>query len=491
MKSLLFNPEYHLRQDGNRVILFSDDEISEISEEWFSFIHPFHAMMLSLFDGQKSYHEELEQCAFFFNLPFHKMEKIVNHFLDKDHWFTIKSGNSLINFPRNILLQVELGSQKRKDQPSPNEFKYLGNPDYKTVRLSYPISINMELTMKCYTNCLYCYANRNLRDKSMLTMSEIKNVIKQAKQNGVYHIDINGGDVLLHPDIKEILYELVVNGYSPLVSTKTILSKDIIDYIISLKKVRLQISLDSVNPEVLHKLIGAPFNYITEMSKALAYLSKLQFSTQINVVLTKYNSDIADIQKLLDYIARYKTIKEVRFNPCGCSLYKKGFKEMILSARQMQSILTKIEEMKINYPDLIIKFSSFDNKEDYGKQYRKNLFFKRALCTGGTRSAILLPNGDMTICEELYDYPQFILGNVRKNSIEEVWNSAKAINLYKSPVNSDSASVCKDCSSQTECRMGIGVCWKLVLMAYGAERWDYPDPRCPSAPEPYNDFWYE
>lgn len=491
MKSILFNPEYHLRQDGNRVILFSDEEVSEVSEEWFSFIHPFHAMMLSFFDGQKTYSEEVEQCATFFNLTITKMEGIVRRFLFKEKWFTIKSGEDFVNFPKNTLIVVERGSQKRKEKYSPKEFEFLGNPDYETVRLSYPISLNIELTMKCYTNCIYCYANRNLKDKSMLSLAEIKDVIKQAKQNGVYQIDINGGDVLLHPNINEILHELVINGFSPLVSTKTILTKDIIDYIKYLKKVRLQISLDSVNPEVLHKLIKVPSNYITKMSKALEYLSKKHVKTQINVVLTKYNSDITGIKRLLDYIAKYDAIKDIRFNPCGCSLYKTNFREIILSSKEMHFVLEEIEKIKENYPSLNIMFSSYDDKSEYACDNREYLFKKRALCTGGTRAAVLLPNGDLTICEELYDNPHFILGNIRNKSIKEIWNSSKAMKLYQTPVNEDSKSPCKICSFQKECRTGVGVCWKLVLMAYGEDNWDYPDPRCPSAPEPYNDFCYE
>ncbi|MDE5561210.1 MAG: radical SAM protein [Bacteroidaceae bacterium] len=491
MKSVVFNPEYHLRQDGSRVILFSDAEVSDASEEWFSFIHPFHAMMFSFFDGQRTYIEELEQCATFFNIPFYKMEEIVNRFLNKQHWFTIRSGNHLMNFPKNVLLQVEQRSQEAKKRYTPNDFKYIGSPDYDTIRLKYPISINMELTMKCYVNCVYCYANRNLRDRAMLTMSEIRNVITQAKQNGVFNIDVNGGDVLLHPNIKEILQELVNNGYSPLVSTKAILTKDMMDYIVSLKKVRMQISLDSVNKDVLHKLIGVPDSYITDMSSMLEYLSKKQAKIQINVVLTKYNSSIVGIKDLLDYIAKYCTVKEVRFSPCGCSLYKKNFEELVLSSKQMQIVLTKIEELSQNYPNLKIKVSSFDKKSEYISDTKEEIFQGRALCTGGTRTAVLLPNGDMTICEELYDNPHFVLGNVRKHTIEEIWNSPKAVELYKSPIKENSTSTCNKCISQHECRTKIGVCWKLVLMAYGTEQWDYPDPRCPKAPLPFNRFYYE
>ncbi len=357
MKSIIFNPEYHLRQDGNRVILFSDEDVSEVSEDWFSFIHPLHAMMFSFFNGQSAAESEVEQCSRFFNLPLQKMKDNISCFLDKPHWNSIRSGNQWINFPKNVLLSVDVGSVTRKELYSPTDFKYFGPPDYNTVRLSYPISINMELTMKCYANCIYCYANRDLKDKYMLSLDEIRRVIREAKKNGVYNIDINGGDVLLHPHIKEVLSELTDNGYTPLVSTKMVPSKDIIDYILSLKHVRLQISLDSARPEILRKLIGVPLDYLPKMSKALEYLTNQEANIQINVVLTKYNSSIEDIKHLFDYLSAYNTVKAVRFNPCGYSLYKKGFKELIVSAEQMNQTLSEIENLKAYYPNIKINTS--------------------------------------------------------------------------------------------------------------------------------------
>lgn len=492
MKSIIFNPEYHLRQDGNRVILFSDDDVSNTSEDWFSFIHPLHAMMFSFFNGQSDAESEIERCSRFFNLPLQKMKNIISCFLDKPHWNSIRSGNQWINFPKNVLLSVDAGSITRKELYSPTDFKYFGPPDYNTVRLNYPISINMELTMKCYANCIYCYANRDLKDKYMLSLYEIRRVIKEAKENGVYNIDINGGDVLIHPHIKEILHELADNGYTPLVSTKMVPSKDIIDYILSLKPhVRLQISLDSARPEILHKLIGVPLDYLSKMSEALEYLTNKKASTQINVVLTKYNSSIEDLKHLLDYLSTFKTVKAVRFNPCGYSLYKKGFKELIVSAEQMNQTLSEIENLKANYPNININTSPFDNKCDIESRKTNDQFSNRALCTGGTRSVVLLPNGDVTICEELYEHPSFILGNVRNNNLKEIWNSTKAQSLYQLPLKNDSSSACKTCTSQQECRTGVGVCWKMIVMAYGMNHWDYPDPRCPKAPKPKFDFYYE
>lgn len=46
---ITLNPAYMLRQDGNRVILYGEEDERYHSEEWFSFIHPFYGMLLSVF----------------------------------------------------------------------------------------------------------------------------------------------------------------------------------------------------------------------------------------------------------------------------------------------------------------------------------------------------------------------------------------------------------------------------------------------------------
>ena len=52
-------------------------------------------------------------------------------------------------------------------------------------------------------------------------------------------------------------------------------------------------------------------------------------------------------------------------------------------------------------------------------------------------------------------------------------------------------SVCKSCEQFEACHKINGVCWKQVIIAYGYDKWDYPDPRCPKAPKPVRRFWLE
>lgn len=86
----------------------------------------------------------------------------------------------------------------------------------------------------------------------------------------------------------------------------------------------------------------------------------------------------------------------------------------------------------------------------------------------------------MTICEELYWHPHFIIGSILNNSIQELWQSDKALSLYyvhQSDISEQSA--CHDCTQFEECRSLKKVCYRDVVQKYGFDKWDFPDAKCP------------
>jgi len=119
-------------------------------------------------------------------------------------------------------------------------------------------------------------------------------------------------------------------------------------------------------------------------------------------------------------------------------------------------------------------------------------FKNRSLCSGNLSGMVLLPDGKVTLCEELYWNKDFIIGDLTKNNILEVWQSEKALRLWdlqQSSLSDDNP--CKTCQDFTSCRKGLGVCWKAIIAYYGKDKYLYPDPRCPKAPEPIYNAYYE
>lgn len=226
-------------------------------------------------------------------------------------------------------------------------------------------------------------------------------------------------------------------------------------------------------------------------------LDKMGFEWQTNSIITRFNNSLEDeIIPLMSLLTQYKNIRSIRIGPAGFSLYKspdfynsiKPSLESIERIEQYIQVLEKNEQFKI---DFVI--SPPDTGNEYkSRHYKEQHFDRRSVCTGNQRSFVILPNGQVTICEELYWHPNFIIGDLTKQSILEVWNSDKAVSLFNIAQNNmQSASQCRICDEFDKCRGYQGVCWKIIVGAYGTKNWDYPDPRCPKAPKCLREIYLE
>lgn len=102
---------------------------------------------------------------------------------------------------------------------------------------------------------------------------------------------------------------------------------------------------------------------------------------------------------------------------------------------------------------------------------------------------IVLPDGKVTVCDQLYWNEKFIIGDLAKSSIEEVWNSDRVREILDQKQSLvKEASACKQCDIFDSCFAYR--CWVDVIKAYGDDNMDYPDPRCIKAPPMINDISY-
>lgn len=491
--SYIVNPAYILKQDGNRVFLGQRENVDEYVEkayelqDIFSFIHPLNAQMLSFFNGEDDLETAIQKMSEYFSLSPEEAGEIAMKYVENEQTFSIPYKGKWQYFPKNLVIKKP-DKVKRYRTYSLTDFACSGDPDFDTVRLSSPLTILLLPTMQCYTDCIYCYANRKMNASRMMTLDQIKSIIRQAREIGVEEVNLNGGEVLLHEYYKEIVEEVLKNGYNPVISTKVPLSEKVIDTLKSIGMGTIQVSLDAVNPEILKKMLRVNTSYIELMSGTLQYLSRQGFRVKIHSIVTSYNSSIEEFENLISFLSRFECVYRVQISPAGYSLYKPDFLHYRSSGAFMDSLAKYVDSIREKYSNIAFYFSGSNIKS--APEQKSEKFWERAVCTGNLKSFIILPDGRATICEDLYEHPRFIIGDLTRQSIMEVWNSQRAKDLfYLSKENISAESACKQCTSFDACRQGKGVCWKEALMAYGSERWDYPDTRCPQAPEVYNDIY--
>jgi len=82
-------------------------------------------------------------------------------------------------------------------------------------------------------------------------------------------------------------------------------------------------------------------------------------------------------------------------------------------------------------------------------------------------------NGDVAPCDGLFNYPEMIIGNVRKNSLLEIWKKSKLLRDLRKINPPDLKGVCKKCIYRDYC---AGGCRTSAYINYGDFR--MPDPVC-------------
>jgi radical SAM protein with 4Fe4S-binding SPASM domain len=136
-----------------------------------------------------------------------------------------------------------------------------------------------------------------------------------------------------------------------------------------------------------------------------------------------------------------------------------------------------------------ISLGSRKTKYINDKTIKEENYKKRSLCTGNVRQVFILPDGGVTICEELMFNPNFLLGNIIEEDLQTIWKKNRLKHLEEKATYLNSR--CGKCKSFSDCKgsESRGVCWKEILHAYGEDKWNYPDPKCPHAPTDMRPFY--
>lgn len=469
------------------------DPPAEIDNSFIQTLSPLHACIFSYWDGSRNYEDTLtviqndlkidRQTLEEFILPcFENEERIL---LNRQETGDVKIRNWI---PRHFIVKSENGSC-RKDLFPPEKF-IIPKKDWnlENQRARFPHRLHLMLTNRCVTDCLYCYADKKHNVSQLLPTERWLKIIREAYDNGTLNIDVGGGEVFLHPDIELILKTLYSLGYNPYLSTKIPLSEAKIE---SLKKAgmrELQVSIDSWDGKTMERMLHVPPTYFGQLKESLKLLEKHGIRVKVKSVITRYNDSTEQIEQLLDNLTRFSNIFSISLAPGEYSLYKghEGFLDYRTTMEQWKRVEATMSRFRETYPGSCdIGCQTASSSEEYMASVDDKMenFIRRSRCTGNFTALFMLPDGKTGICEELYWDSRFLLGDLNTQSIREIWESEKAMKLYElSQKDFRDKSTCSFCPQFAACHQNGGVCWKLILEAYGEENWDYPDPRCPYAP---------
>jgi cyclic pyranopterin phosphate synthase len=116
-------------------------------------------------------------------------------------------------------------------------------------------NLRVSLTKQCNLSCIYCHREGEKASREQIPADEIAEILKVAAKSGIRSVKFTGGEPLLRKDLLEIVSSVPEGMESSITTNGTLLA----DLASDLKRAglrRVNVSLDSLNPETYQKITG-------------------------------------------------------------------------------------------------------------------------------------------------------------------------------------------------------------------------------------------
>lgn len=484
---ILFNPAYVLKPDGDTVLLLAKTGIfalyTSANLSFSGVIHPIHAIILSQVDGSE-YEIVVDRITSYLNITKDYVKSFIDKLINNEEDVGFEYKGAIIGFPKMTII-TDFDDSANKTKYSLSDF-LIDIPNLFYKRHNNVSFITIMLNNLCYTDCYYCYADKRIPTSCKISLMRLKEVIAEAKKLNVVSIDLIGGEVFLYKYWKELLKELVSVGYYPFISTKLPLSESMVADFQELS-LPLQFSLDSLIPSTLVDMLNVSERYRNDVVKTLSLLNKYNIPIAVHTILTQRNITISDMQSIYDVLKNFSNIIYWKPDIGNESIYSRPkYRGKVTPSNDMLALvydffknLSSIAPFKIKYEG-IEPLGTSDNKSSLNRDEEFRNFLNRAYCAGNFSQLFILPDGEVTICEELYWHPHFIIGNIINQDLHQIWTSEKALSLYNVKQHDIAKqSLCSICKVFDTCRKEKQICYRDIVRKFGLDNWDRPDILCP------------
>jgi AdoMet-dependent heme synthase len=331
----------------------------------------------------------------------------------------------------------------------------------------------------CNLTCEHCFYWRNLNQRDDLTLEEFA---KLSRELGRFeNLNLSGGEPFIRPDFAEVC-SLFVEGngvrqiYVPTSGYFTDRTEAAVRKVLAHPSLDLfvcELSLDGM-PEYHNRFRGNPksFDLAMQTYEMLAALQKEDPRLRIHSVGTATHENMDELRRLTKYLhdrcpaMDHHNLAVIRGDRKNQSLKGPALEQYRELYRYVASVWKDREQGRFGaVVEPLLQWAKGKTMET-DRQY--------VPCTAGNLTGVVYANGDVSVCET---HPP--LGNLRKRSFFEIWDSPEAQALR--------ASIrARECHCTTEVFLWPSVVFQPVQLAraaVGAKLWravpteeEYPRP---------------
>ncbi len=267
------------------------------------------------------------------------------------------------------------------------------NKKYKNSNRIY--SIIFEVTHRCPCDCAHCYLSKNLKDE--LSTEEIADLFHQACLEGVFDLDITGGEPFLRKDFPKILKLARDERFFIYIQTTGILiERPEVKLLQEMKISSIQLSLLGANHETHDSIMNYPGAF-----KRIMRAAKLLIDAGIRV----YFSATIMKQNWKELSAMKKIAKDLG------TTFKASTEIIPRIDGNLSPLAIALNEEEIEKINPFMVSSSLIPEE-------KNRKGTPLSCNAGKIVACVSPQGDIFPCTIF----RLKVGNIREHSLKHIWH---------------------------------------------------------------------
>jgi len=308
----------------------------------------------------------------------------------------------------------------------------------KAFNLGVPLAIHLDITYRCNERCVHCYLDHD--DHGELTTAEIKGVLDQLAEAGVFFLTLSGGEVFMRRDFFEILEHARRLLFNVKIKTNAVMiGEDEAARLRALNVDTIQISLYSHRATVHDAITKLPHSFERTI-KGIEFLRDRGLRVTIaNVLMTANIADQAGTQKLAADLGVHYTLDP--------------------TITPMMDGDTGVLALRIAGEDLgeVFRNSALvPNQEEYcappPPPSEEDL--EGYSCSAGHSFCYISPYGDVFPCVQ-FPLPT---GNIRQQKFLDIWNHSPQMQEVRS-IQARDLPTCSSCSHVASCSRCPGLAY--------------------------------
>ena len=308
----------------------------------------------------------------------------------------------------------------------------------KALKLNIPLSVQLDLTYRCNERCIHCYLDHD--DHGEMNTAEIKGLLDQMADAGVFFLTISGGEIMMRKDFFEILEHAHARTFSIKLKTNGVLiRKKEAERIRALGVESVQISVYSHRAEVHDAITKMPGSFRQTIEAVRLLRTVGLHVTMANVLMVQNAQDYPGVRALANELGAQCTLDPT-----------------ITPMMDGDRSILELNVDKAALREVFRDGALVGNVEEFcaPPQGVDEDALDMLPCSAGHTACYVSPYGDVYPCVQ-FPLPS---GNVRQTKFVDIWRDSPQLKEVRSITLRDMPS-CSHCTHGATCTRCPGLAY--------------------------------